>query len=84
MTEALIQQGLTPQEAGRRGAAMSGYSLRAGFVTSAARANIDADDIVSHVGWVNGNMLVRYIRQADKGDPHLVEQVFGVDQLKKP
>lgn len=75
--ETFIQQGLTPAEAGCRGAAISGYSLRVGFVTSAVRANVNADDITSHVGWADSRMLLRYARQPEGGDPELVSQVFG-------
>ena len=45
--------------------AYSGHSLRAGFVTSAAQANVPAWRIRQQTGHTSDTMLQRYIREGE-------------------
>jgi integrase len=44
---------------------VASHSLRVGFVTSAALADVSSEDIAAHVGWVSTQMVFRYRRQLD-------------------
>ena len=59
------QMGQTEEQARARALQVSTHSLRAGFVTSAAIANVPMDDIATHVGWKHNVSGYRYIRQVD-------------------
>ena len=60
-----MQRGCTVEQADELAGKVSGHSLRAGFATSAARANVSGENIARHVGWESSQMAVRYIREAD-------------------
>lgn len=75
---AAIQRGSSVEQADERADKVSGHSLRAGFATSAARANISGENIARHVGWESSQMAVRYIREADVfGSNNPVRKVLG-------
>jgi len=59
------------------GKSITGYSLRAGFVTSAIEANVDAQSIAHHLGWANTSLAIRYARRAEGWDKTLVKQVLN-------
>lgn len=58
-------QGWSKAEILRRVAAVAGHSLRAGYVTSAARAGIPEWAIMQHTGQRQTTTLRRYIRQGE-------------------
>ena len=59
------QAGQSEEQARARAHQVSSRSLRAGFVTSAAIANVPTQDIAAHVGWASTRMALTYIRQVD-------------------
>ena len=59
------QQGWTKAEITARVAAVAGHSLRAGFVTSAARAGAAEWNIMQHTGHRQISSVRRYIRRGD-------------------
>jgi site-specific recombinase XerD len=56
---------------------LSGYSLRAGFVSSAIEANVDARTISQHMGWANASLAVHYARRTEGADKTLVAHVLS-------
>lgn len=72
-----LQGGLGEAQASVRAFQVSSHSLRAGFVTSAALANVSSEDIAAHVGWVNTRMAYRYIRRIDPMIHNPAQQVLS-------
>jgi integrase len=70
-----LRAGASEVHARARASQVSSHSLRAGFVTSAARAKVASEDIALHVGWVGTQMVAHYMRQLDPAEDnpaHLV------------
>ena len=59
-------RGSTKAEAAALAKAYSGHSLRAGFVTAAAGADVPALRIADHVRHKSLEMTLKYVRTADK------------------
>ena len=55
---------------------VSGHSLRAGFATSAAAANITGENMARHVGWKSSQMATRYIREAELFSNNPLHKIF--------
>jgi integrase len=60
-----LRAGASEAQARARADQVASHSLRAGFVTSAARAKVASEDIALHVGWADTQMVARYMRQLD-------------------
>ena len=57
--------------------ALSGHSLRSGFVTSAVRAGQSSDTIARHVGWATKSLVIRYARYGEKPDQFILGDVLA-------
>ena len=64
-----------PLERANRARTFTGRSLRAGFVTSAVRANLCPVSITNHVGWASPRMAVNYSRSL-AGDSELIRHIL--------
>jgi integrase len=73
----MLSQTRAPEGSRDSSKSISGYSLRAGFVTSAIEANIDAQAIAEHLGWANTSLAIRYTRRVDGLDRTLVTQLLN-------
>ena len=62
---AAVAAGLGDAEADVMAQKFAGHSLRAGFATSAAAANVTGERMAKHVGWKSAQMATRYVRDAE-------------------
>lgn len=60
-----------------KAAAFAGHSLRRGFATSAAQANISGERMSKHIGWSSQAMAMRYIEDAALFRENIVNKVLG-------
>lgn len=74
---AAIVAGLSDRDADHASQQFAGHSLRAGFATSAAAAGITGETMARHVGWTNGQMATRYVRQAELFKSNPLHAVFS-------
>jgi hypothetical protein len=72
-----LQAGLGEAQAMARAIQVSSHSLRAGFATSAALANVSSEDISAHVGWTHPCTAYRYIRGIDPMKHNPAQQVLS-------
>ena len=83
--QAVLSRPKDPEAAaGNSAKSITGYSLRAGFVTSAIEANVDAQSIALHLGWANTSLAIRYARRAEGWDKTLVKLVLNPGHLAAP
>ena len=62
---AAIAAGFSQAQAGAKAEQVAGHSLRAGFATSAAAADVTGENIARHVGWTSTQMTMVYVREAE-------------------
>jgi integrase len=74
---AALAAGMTASQAETRAAQVAGHSLRAGFATSAAAANVTGENIARHVGWTSTQMTLRYVREAELFKNNPLRQILG-------
>ena len=62
----MILQGNSQADANESVKRFSGHSLRAGYTTAAAAANVPSYRIQQHTRHKSADMVARYVREADK------------------
>ena len=74
---AALAGGHSEADADAKASRVAGHSLRAGFATSAAAANVTGENIARHVGWTSTQMTVRYVREAELFKNNPLHRVLG-------
>jgi integrase len=74
--DSVLRAGLGEVAARARARAVASHSLRAGFVTSAALAQVPGEDVAAHVGWSSTRMLLCYQRQLDPAENNPADLVL--------
>jgi hypothetical protein len=69
--QAAVAAGFSEVQARAKAGQVAGHSLRAGFATSAAAADVTGENIARHVGWTSTQMTMTYVREAElfRGNP---------------
>jgi hypothetical protein len=74
---AAIAAGGSEDEAEAQAQKFAGQSLRAGFATSAAAANVTGERMAKHKGWKSAQMATRYVREAELFKNNPLKVIFG-------
>ena len=74
---AALAAGLSEEEANAKAEQVAGHSLRAGFATSAAAADVTGENIARHVGWTSTQMTMAYVREAELFRNNPLRKILG-------